>query len=402
MSDFQQRSPITTLHMLKSSLSKHIEEELANLSRQHPIGLILPSLITEMEGPALPRILKILSTLPYLSRIIVTLGPASEREFQLARSFFGLLPQKPVLIWNDGPRLSSLYQRLDQEGLSAGPDGKGRSFWMALGYLLAEASVEIIALHDCDIVTYDRNLVDRLVYPVVSQEMGYQFCKGFYARYSNKLHGRVTRLFLFPLLNALIELVGPLPILIYLDAFRYPLAGEFCITADLAWSLHVPSDWGLEIGVLEEAYRLVSTDKICQSELCERYDHKHQILSSSPDHGLKRMAADITQAFFRILKKEGISLSLSFTNNLKDIYERTARLYIRRYEHEALINGLSFNLQEEMDAIGAFVEAIDRGSRNMGAKDIEGPLIPDWHLVDTVLPTFLRDLKEAVYADNAS
>ena len=143
----------------------------------------------------------------------------------------------------------------ESAGLPTGADGKGRSCWICLGYLLAEDRSHVIVLHDADIVTYSRELLARLAYPVVSPQIDYDFCKGYYARVTDRLHGRVTRLLMFPLLRALEIVVGNHPYIRYLSSFRYPLAGEFALNVDLARVVRIPSDWGLEVGVLSEVYR---------------------------------------------------------------------------------------------------------------------------------------------------
>ncbi len=401
MSDFHQTGPITTLHKLGEINPEEMDGRIQTFARKRPVALILPSLISELEGEALPRILDALKSVSYLSRIVVTLGPATADEFAQARAFFGRLPHPVRLVWNNGPRLSKLYEKLEEAGLSAGPDGKGRSVWMALGYLLSDAAAEVIALHDCDIVTYDRGVLDRLVFPVVNPDMGYQFCKGFYARFSDRLHGRVTRLFVTPLLRALKKMVGNLPILAYLDAFRYPLAGEFCLTDDMARAMRIPSDWGLEIGVLTEIYRNSTPVRICQSELCDRYDHKHQAVSDTPDKGLYKMAVDIAKAFYRVISSEGIMLSPAFFSTLKGTYLNFAHIAAGQYQDEALINGFAYDRHEELLKVETFMEAITWAGRSFLEKPDETPLIPSWSRVDAALPGFLADLKEAVEADNA-
>ena len=55
-----------------------------------------------------------------------------------------------------------------------------------------------------------------------------------YARVTDKLHGRVTRLFLAPLIRALKIVIGPHRYLDFMDSFRYALAGEFAMSVDLA------------------------------------------------------------------------------------------------------------------------------------------------------------------------
>lgn len=52
--------------------------------------------------------------------MIVTLGKADERDFIFAREFFSVLPQRTTILWNDGPRIRSLYDILTKNEISAG------------------------------------------------------------------------------------------------------------------------------------------------------------------------------------------------------------------------------------------------------------------------------------------
>ena len=142
--------------------------------------------------------------------------------------------------------------------------------------MIASGKSHAIALHDCDIVTYSRAMLARLCYPVVNQNLDFVFCKGYYSRVTNKLHGRVTRLMVTPLVRSLQDLVGQHQFLTFLDSFRYPLAGEFCMTVDMARVNRIPSDWGLEVGSLAEVYRNYSPQRVCQVDIAENYEHKHQ------------------------------------------------------------------------------------------------------------------------------
>ena len=53
--------------------------------------------------------------------------------------------------------------------------GKGRNVWYCMGYILSLGESEAVALHDCDILTYDRNLLARLVYPVANPKFNFDF-----------------------------------------------------------------------------------------------------------------------------------------------------------------------------------------------------------------------------------
>jgi glucosyl-3-phosphoglycerate synthase len=401
MSDFYQTGAITTFHRLgKYDLGK-IEAELTRFGRQRPITLVLPAIYAELEGPALKGIVEHLRHVPYLRQIVVTMGATDSDQFRAAREFFSVLPQETRIIWNDGERMKELYKLLDDNDLSAGPDGKGRSVWMAFGYVLAEGHSEVIALHDCDILTYDRELLARLVYPIASPNLGYEFCKGYYARVTDRMHGRVTRLLITPLVRALRLLVGPSRYLDFMDSFRYALAGEFSLVRDLARVIRFPADWGLEVGILAEVYRNCAVRRICQSELCENYDHKHQPLSAEdPEGGLLKMCIDITKAILRNLATEGVVLTEGTLRTLLVTYLRTAQDTISRYEDDAAINGLIFDRHEEAMAVEAFTRGIHEAKEVFLGDPLGVPLIPTWNRVTSAIPDFLDRLKQAVVEDN--
>jgi glucosyl-3-phosphoglycerate synthase len=249
MGDFYQNGIITTLHNLSHRSIPALEEELLRFSRTRPLGLILPSLYSELEGEALPRIIGQLQAVPYLTEIVIGLDRADEAQYRHALAFFGKLPQRHRVLWNDGPRLKALDAELQSRDLAPRELGKGRNVWYCMGYTLASGRAESVALHDCDILTYDRGLLARLIYPVANPQFNYEFCKGYYARVADgKINGRVSRLLVTPLLRALKKTLGDMEYLDYMDSFRYPLAGEFSFRRDVLTDIRIPSDWGLEIG----------------------------------------------------------------------------------------------------------------------------------------------------------
>jgi glucosyl-3-phosphoglycerate synthase len=215
------------------------------------------------------------------------------------------------------------------------------------------------------------------------------------------MHGRVTRLFLTPLLNSLERLLGYLPFLVYLDSFRYPLAGEFSMITDLARINRIPWDWGLEVGVLSEVFRNCSLRRICQVDLTENYEHKHQELSpDDPHRGLLRMSIDIAKNLLRNLASEGIDLSDSLLKTLRATYLRTAQETITKYHDDAAINGLDFDRHEEGVAVETFTKGIELASKAFLEDPLSIPLIPNWSRVTSAIPDFLERLKNAVDDDN--
>ena len=402
MSDFYQSGMVATFHRLGEFDLEHMEETLFHISKQRGITLVLPSLYSELHGEALKGIVKELKKVKYVREIVVSLGRANAEEYKHAKEFFSVLPQRNTIIWLDGPRIGSLFEEIRERGLNPGTEGKGRGAWIAYGYVIAEKGSQVIALHDCDIVTYSREMLGRLVFPVASTGMDYELCKGYYSRVTHKMHGRVARLFVTPLIRSLIKTLGSLEILCYYDSFRYPLSGEFSMLTDLARINRIPADWGLEIGVLAEMYRNCSVNRICQAEICDNYEHKHQDLSiDDPEKGLNKMAMDIAKSVFRILATEGIVYTPGFFNTLRSTYLRIAQDTIVRYHGDAMINGLDYDRHEEGQAVEMFSDVIHRAGEITIEDPLGPPQIPNWNRIFAAIPDFPEKILEAVQKDNS-
>jgi glucosyl-3-phosphoglycerate synthase len=401
MSDFHQTGQVATFHRMKKGGLGRLERELVKLVRERPIGLVLPSLYSELQGDALEGIVGKLAEVKYINDVIVTIGPASKDEFMRAKNFFSALPQRTRIIWNTGARIKAIYKTIEKTELPTAEPGKGRSAWMAYGYVLSKQNLRVIALHDCDILTYDRQMLARLCYPVVNPGMDYDFCKGYYSRVTDRMHGRVTRLLVTPLIRALQKITGYHPLLAFLDSFRYPLAGEFAMNVDIARGIRIPGDWGLEMGVLAEVYRNRSSRRVCQVDIAENYEHKHQELSpDDASRGLHKMAIDISKSLFRTLASEGIVFSHGFFNSLLATYVRMAHEFLKRYEDDAAMNGLFFDRHAESLAMETFTSGIRSAAETITENPIGVPLIPAWDRVISAIPDILDRLEEAVELDN--
>ncbi|MCZ6877613.1 MAG: glycosyl transferase [Acidobacteria bacterium] len=401
MSDFHQAGMISTLHRLGNADPESLEKELLEHVETRPIALVLPCLYSELEGDAVPVIVEELKKVEYLDQIVLSMDQMDLEEFKNAAAFFSQLPQHLRILWHDGPHIQQLIEELEDNDLSVGEPGKGRGSWLAFGYVLATQRAAVIALHDCDIVSYQRDLLARLCYPLANRSLGYEFCKGYYARYGKRLYGRVTRLFVTPLLEALTQLTGHVQLLDYLESFRYPLAGEFAITTGLARANRIPGDWGLEIGTLCEVFRNCSLKRICQVDLIENYQHKHQELSpQDPAKGLMKMAVDIADTLFRTLATEGVIMSEAFFRTLSTAYQRSAEEIIRRYNDDAAINGLELDRHSENLAVGTFRKALEIACMRFVEDPHGALLIPNWNRVTSALPDFLDRLYEAVEEDH--
>jgi len=401
MADFYQTGLVTTLHRLRDNGFERLERELERFSETSPIALVLPALYSEFENPAMRRIIGDLAGARYLSRIVVTLTRATEAEFRHARSLFRGFPQQVTFLWIDSERIQNLFRLLDQRGLTAGADGKGRSCWLSYGYLLAAGDCDVIALHDCDIVNYDRQMLARLCYPVANPNLSFEFCKGFYARVTDRMHGRVTRLFMTPLVRAMEDMAPQATFLKFLGSFRYPLAGEFAMKAALARVNRIPGDWGLEVGMLAEVFRNCAAARVCQVDLADNYEHKHQDLSAEDrTRGLRRMALDVAKTLFRTIAGEGVVFTRDHFRTLEVRYVRMAEDTIARYYADAMLNGLKFDRHSEELAVATFARSLREAAEEFIAEPLSATLIPNWNRVAAAIPEFFDLLLEAAAIDN--
>ena len=238
--------------------------------------------------------------------------------------------------------------------------GKGRNAWFCYGYFIASDRSEAIALHDADIVTYSRSMLARLFYPVADPRFNYKYCKGFYYREAEgQLKGRVTRLLVYPLIRS------------------------------------------LEIGLLSEVKRLNPINRICQVEIADRYDHKHQPLSQEDrEKGLSRMSIDISKAIFRELAENGHTFSQEIFRSLKATYYKTALDYVEQYYNDAVMNGLELDHHKEEEMVEVFAQNIYVAGEDFLSNPMQSDFIPSWKRVISAIPDFLDQFYEAVELDN--
>ena len=401
MADFFQSGLITTIHDLGSSQRAQLEDLLRASTQRHKIGLVLPVTASDMRAEPFPQIIQQLREADYIESIVVALGVApSVEDFRETKHIVDQLGARAHVLWTDSPRVQALYQRLIDAGFHLTVPGKGRSVWTAFGFLLANEHLKSFALHDCDIVGYDRNMLARLCLPMAHPSFDFEFCKAFYARTTDRMHGRVVRLLVAPLLRALISFLGNDPFLNYLNSFRYPLAGEFAVTATLARSNRIPSDWGLEVGTLAEVFRNTSVKRVCQVDLCQSYEHKHQSLSlEDPTKGLMKMTMDILTSILRTLASRGTVLQAGHLTTLRSAYLRAAQDAIRQYHADAVVNGLQFDRHAEEAAVEGFAQQVTQAGEVFQSDPAGGEAIPNWTRVLAAFPDFPQELQTAAAAD---
>lgn len=399
MSDFFQSSLITTLHDYGSVRAGSLENALQEATRQRQIGLVLPVTGDDLRAGPFAQIMRRLASINYIGTIVVTLNQLSTLEdYRLAKRICLPLGSRAHVLWIDGANIRSVYSTIKAMGFNLATAGKGLSVWTAFGYLLADPRVDVFVLHDCDIIDYDPLLLARLCLPMALPGLDFDFCKAYYARCSDRMYGRVVRLLITPLVRALVKLFGSDPFLGFLSSFRYPLAGEFAISAALARSVEIPGDWALEVGVLAEVFRKSALKNICQIDLCLLYDHKHQELSlDDPSKGLMRMAGDILAYIYRTIAPEGRMFNSEDFVRLKSTFLDNTQDAIGQYQADALVNALPFNRFEEESAAKGFAQQIVSVGERFLRGDSTKEYLPAWSKVLADMPELPRQLRIAAW-----
>ena len=132
---------------------------------------------SELEGEALKNIVSCLRDVKYLNHITIGLDKANKSEFIKAKKFFSDLNQSHSVLWNDSPKMKQLDSDFEKLGIAPNQPGKGKNVWYCMGYTYSRNEAGSVALHDCDITTYNRELLARLVYPVSNPHFIMSFAK---------------------------------------------------------------------------------------------------------------------------------------------------------------------------------------------------------------------------------
>lgn len=395
--DFKQKSLVTTLHDFGRELNWQ-KEELESSNRT--CSLILPMLYSELKKPALKNIVQHLNSCGYLDQVVISLKANGSDEYVNTVKFFKKLKVPHIILWNGSKNVARILESLNREDINIlNLEGKGRDMWLALG--VASLDTFAIALTDADVVTFTDEMPTRLLFPIVSPNLGFFFNKSYYTRIEfNELqmYGRVFRLFVTPLIDSLKRKIKQRsPFLEYLDSFKYALSGEFALTSDLALNTRVPGDWGVEISILTEVFRNASLKRICQTDL-GFHDHKHRRIGDRKT-GLVKMAGDIEKSLLRALvEMEGVDVSTAFLQSLQVLYRRLGQDYIHSYGSDSFFNGLVYDRNKEEKVLDVFSDIILSAGQEYLKKPF-GMLIPSWARINSALPNLRHDMKEAAEKD---
>jgi nucleotide-binding universal stress UspA family protein len=194
--------------------------------------------------------------------------------------------------------------------------GKGEALWKSL--LVTRG--DILLWLDTDIVNIHPRFVYGILGPFLSDPR-IQFVKGFYRRplrVGNLTQagggGRVTELIARPLINLFYpELSGVIQ----------PLSGEYGARRSFLERINFFSGYGVETGLLIDAFEAHGLDSIAQVDLLERIHH------NQPLEALSKMSFIILQAFLRKLeRRSGITLVEDINKSMKLVRQSAGTYFL--------------------------------------------------------------------------
>ena len=370
-----------------------MSERLRSLQGKYPSGLIIPVIEGDLHSPVLAKIVQEINACDYLKKVFVALSAKEPENYEEAVRICRNFKIPCDLIWCNKPEVVAVLDELKKQGLDVTKrHGKGRDLWLAMGI----ASLELYAfvVHDADIVYYSKMLPTKMLYPVIEPRLDFFFAKGYYARLNlekRKMYGRICRLFINPLLETLEQkLLTYSRFLTYLQSFSYALSGEFAIYSDLATHLRIPSDWGLEVGLLAELFRNASNRRICEVDL-GFYEHKHREVS--PTELLKTAEDSFVTLLRTLVETDGAEVTDSFLRSLQVMYRRTAQDKIRQYHADATCNNFDFDRHQEESYVDALTAVIMSAGRKF-LRNPAGTQLPDWLRAVAAMPNIRERLRE--------
>lgn len=367
--------------------------QLSTLQKKFPSGLIIPIIESDLKSPILTMMINEINECTYLTKVFIALSAKDSGNYEETLSLCRNFKIPCEVIWCNKPEVATVLEELKKKGLDVtGLSGKGKDLWISMGI----ASLELYAfvVHDADIAYYTKMLPTKMLYPVIEPKLDFFFAKGYYARVNverRQMFGRISRLFIKPLLDVLQEkLLRPSRFLNYLRGFSYTLSGEMAIYSDLASHLRIPSDWGLEIGMLAELFRNASNRRICEVDL-GFYEHKHKEVLTN---GLLSTAEDSFVTLLRTLAEtDGVEISEPFLQSLQVMYRKVAQDKIQQYYADAICNNLDFDRHQEE----TWVDSLSSVVLEAGRKYMINPgrtQLPSWKRTTSAMPNIRERLRE--------
>ncbi len=190
---------ITKIHDFSLEFDK-LCDRLCELSIKYPSGLIIPIIENDLRSPVLERIITELNTCDYLKKVFFALSVPDKEGYEDAMKVASRLKIPCDVVWCNRPEVTGVLDELRKKGLDVTKlSGKGKDLWLTMG--IASLELYAFAVHDADVVYYDRMLPTKLLYPVIEPKLDFFFAKGYYARVNvqqHKMYGRIFASSLYP------------------------------------------------------------------------------------------------------------------------------------------------------------------------------------------------------------
>jgi glucosyl-3-phosphoglycerate synthase len=154
--------------------------------------------------------------------------------------------------------------------------------------------------------------------------------------------------------------------------------------------------------MMADVLRVCEHGRVCQVDIAECYDHKHQDLSENdPQRGLNKMAMDVALCLLRSVAAGQRVFTDSQLNAVVDRYLKIAPEFLKFYAADARMNLLKFDRKLEEHTIELFASSIQRAIASHSLTPLVSAGAPSWNEVEAKLPGFTYRLAEAVKLDNA-
>ena len=264
--DFLQSKNLTTLgEICFNSQAINLKKYVDSM-----VVVVIPCHIKHLEQGLIVDLLKKLHFVNYVREFVIVINGSLSDSNDKIRDL-NLIDSRITVLLENSDFKTQLQPYLDFNTKSL--RGKGYALWLGFAYVCNKYKhLAIVATIDADIKTFTHDFLLKLLYPLV--HFGAHLNKGYYVRYADeKLTGRLARLLVFPLLQAMKLQLGSDNLCDFLSEFRYPISGDVAITSRLISQLSLMQGWSYDLSLLIQARKRTISEKLFQTEVTDNYQH---------------------------------------------------------------------------------------------------------------------------------